>query len=265
MKNASVNVAVLSSSGFACEAEILASQLGVPLVQNISGKSSLPKAEKTLYLSYFEQGLGLFEQGAKAKPVIVDFHAQAQKRRQGTEILAKAVGKGSRPLSVLDATAGLGRDSFMLAQRGYQLTAMERNPFVAALLSDGVARLQDSELAALHFKFLEGCSVSAMQRAVSGSVAQIEQEKWDVVVLDPMFPSSNKSALVKKDMQLFHQLVGFDDNGSSLFDAAIDCAKHRVVVKRGLKSPPLVNHIAPSFQVKGKSIRCDVYTKQKLP
>ena len=262
MNKPSVNIAVLSSSGFTSEAAALASQLDIPLVQDLSVSSNSRQSKPNLFLSYFEQGLGLFEQGAKAKPVIVDFIAQAQKRRQGTEILAKAVGKASRRLTVLDATAGLGRDSFMLAQRGYEITAMERNPFVAALLNDGVNRLKKSELADLSLSFVEACSVSAMSAVANEGLSQAT---WDVVVLDPMFPSSNKSALVKKDMQLFHQLVGFDDNGSSLFEAAMESAKHRVVVKRGLKSPLLVEQFAPSFQVKGKSIRCDVYTKQKLP
>jgi hypothetical protein len=66
-------------------------------------------------------------------------------------------------------------------------------------------------------------------------------------------------------MQLFHRLVGADNNGAELFAAAFKNAKHRVVVKRGLKSPLLIEQPLPSFQVKGKSVRCDIYTKMKLP
>src|SRR5690606_42059266 len=41
---------------------------------------------------------------------------------------------------------------------------------------------------------------------------QAGPEAVDVVYLDPMFPHRDKSALVKKEMQVFRQVVGDDDD-----------------------------------------------------
>ena len=41
---------------------------------------------------------------------------------------------------MLDATAGLGRDAFVLASLGCQVTLIERVPAVAALLENGIER-----------------------------------------------------------------------------------------------------------------------------
>ena len=82
-------------------------------------------------------GLQLQELGDKASgPVRVDFleGAVAHRRLHGGgsgQMIAKAVGiqSGIRPV-VLDATAGLGRDGFLLAQLGCRVTLIERHPLV---------------------------------------------------------------------------------------------------------------------------------------
>lgn len=60
-----------------------------------------------------------------------------------------------------------------------------------------------------------------------------------VIHLDPMFPSRDKSALVKKEMRLFKPLVGADDDAPDLLAAALALATHRVVVKRPRKAPSI--------------------------
>ena len=77
--------------------------------------------------------------------------AVAHRRKFGGgrgQSIAKAVGlkSGAMP-TVVDATAGLGRDAFVLASLGCKVTLIERSPVVAALLQDGLARAaQDPEI-----------------------------------------------------------------------------------------------------------------------
>jgi 16S rRNA (guanine1516-N2)-methyltransferase len=74
-----------------------------------------------------------------------------------------------------------------------------------------------------------------------------------------MFPASKKSALVKKEMRAFHQLVGADVDSEELLALAIATAKHRVVVKRPKKAEVLAGR-KPNFAVEGKAIRFDIYS-----
>ena len=56
----------------------------------------------------------------------------------------------------------------------------------------------------------------------------------DVVYLDPMFPHREKSALVKKEMRVFQELVGADNDADDLLDFAYPLMQivHRKNTKR---------------------------------
>lgn len=195
--------------------------------------------------------------GRREKPMAVDFAAQWQQRQPGREMLLKAIG-GRRPgLSVLDATAGLGRDSLLMASYGAEVTLCERHPIVAALLKDGLARAQDDS---------EVGEMASRMRLLEGAWPSVTSEgkTFDLIYLDPMFPESKKSAQVKKAMQIFHDLVGADDDSDGLLAAALDQARHRVVVKRPAKAPWLAE-TPPQFAVTGKALRFDVYPIKALP
>ncbi len=179
--------------------------------------------------------------------------------------IAKAVGlsKGFIP-HVLDATAGLGKDAFVLASLGARMTLLERSPIVHALLENGLMRgrgyaeyNEDVDLAEI---------LGRMQliEADSGTYLADTDEMFDVVYLDPMFPERKKSALVKKEMRVFHDIVGADEDADRLLDLAMDRAKYRVVVKRPRIAPDLAN-TPPAYRLEGKSSRFDVYTKRALP
>ncbi len=57
------------------------------------------------------------------------------------QALPRAAGlTGSATPRIVDATAGLGRDAFLLASLGAEVTLLERSPEVHALLADGIAR-----------------------------------------------------------------------------------------------------------------------------
>lgn len=212
-----------------------------------------------------DAGLQLQELGADAAgPVRVDFleGAMAHRRQQGGgagQMIAKAVGiqSGIRP-AILDATAGLGRDAFVLAQLGCDVVLIERHPLIAALLADGLARaLSDAEVGPIvqRMHLQKGNAIDLMT-AWQGEPPQ-------VIYLDPMFPHRDKSALVKKEMRLFRPLVGADDDAPQLLAAALDLATHRVVVKRPRKAPGVAGR-GPSHVLEGKSSRFDIYAKKAL-
>ena len=93
---------------------------------------------------------------------------------------------------------------------------------------------------------------------------QSEIEAADVVYLDPMFPHRDKSALVKKEMQVFRTIVGDDEDSGQLLASALKHARYRVVVKRPRKAPAIEGP-EPTTRVEGKSSRYDVYSIRALP
>jgi len=200
----------------------------------------------------------------KLGAIKVDFvdGASAHRRKFGGgrgQDIAKAVGlkHGFTP-NVLDATAGLGRDAFVLASLGCNVTLMERMPVVAALLEDGLTRAElntdISELVSGHMKLIHASSIENMTLA----------EQPDVIYLDPMYPHREKSAAVKKEMRVFQSLVGEDLDADSLLAPALKLAKYRVVVKRPSYAPPLADK-KPSTSIKMKKNRFDVYVNQGIP
>ncbi|SIQ16813.1 class I SAM-dependent methyltransferase [Aquipseudomonas alcaligenes] len=239
---------------FADEASAWAERLGLPL-----------QGEAEFALQLGDDGLQLAELGPQAPgPVRVDFveGAVAHRRLFGGgsgQMIAKAVGvqPGVRP-SVLDATAGLGRDAFVLATLGCAMTLSERQPIIAALLEDGLARARrDAEVApiAAQMRLLQGNAIELMR--------DWQGEPPQVIYLDPMFPHRDKSALVKKEMRLFRPLVGDDLDAPALLQAALALATHRVVVKRPRKAP-IIEGAKPSYALEGKSSRYDIYPKKAL-
>jgi len=200
----------------------------------------------------------------KLGAIKVDFvdGAVAHRRKFGGgrgQDIAKAIGlkHGFTP-HVLDATAGLGRDSFLLASLGCRVTMMERMPIVAALLEDGLERgLLNADIGdsiCRHIKLIHASSLQDMTLA----------EQPDVIYLDPMYPHREKSALVKKEMRIFQSLVGEDLDADGLLAPALALAKYRVVVKRPNYAPPLDNK-KPSTSIKMKKNRFDVYVNQGIP
>lgn len=174
-------------------------------------------------------------------------------------MIAKAVGLGSGVSpNVWDATAGLGKDAFILASLGCSVTMFERLPDVRALLRHALACARGAEsldsalsttLERMHL--IEGDAKMSLSEIGPDSVP-------DVVYLDPMFPARTKSALVKKEMRVFHDLVGDDDDAPALLEAALDSGVRRVVVKRPQVSDYLGGE-TPSHQCVGKSNRFDIY------
>lgn len=179
--------------------------------------------------------------------------------------LARAVGvRPTQPLSVLDATAGLGQDAFVLASLGCQIQMIERSPIIAALLKDGLSRLHHDPLGQQYFLTLETANaLDTLRQLQNVSVKQ----RPDVIYLDPMFPERGKSALVKKNMRILHDIVGKDvDDADHLLSVALETAQRRVVVKRPILASALGTTIAkPNYVLRGKSNRYDIYLTSHAP
>lgn len=194
--------------------------------------------------------------------VVVDFGAAAMRhRRRGgaNELLGRAVGVNSRrSLRVLDASAGLGRDAFVLADLGVEVYLAERQPVVAELLRAGLAAATDSGDDWL-------CGAAKRMTLLEGDARLHGSLPVDVIYLDPMFPARGKSAAVKKEMALFQRLLEHvEDDSAELLDWALEQPVARVVVKRHLRAAELGGRAA-SHCIRGKSVRYDVHVLQKLP
>lgn len=193
-----------------------------------------------------------------SRPLSVDFVGGAVGHRfrfgggRG-QALHKAAGfaKGKVP-TVVDATAGLGRDAFLLASMGARVTLLERSPQVHALLLDGMARAREAgpEFAEI---------IDRMTLILGDARLLLPGLEADVVVVDPMHPERKNSALVKKEMRLLRELVGADPDAFDLMQAAFACARKRVVLKWPLRAAPMAGLPKPSHQILGKTTRYDVF------
>ncbi len=221
-----------------------------------------------------DKRIELHETGQRAAgPVYVDFVSGSVAYRrisQGSrrQLIARAVGVRSQPLSVIDATAGLGQDAFMLACLGCTVTAIERSPLLFAMFGDGVERAKktrsmDTQLQDIleRITLIQGDAREVLKQADSqpNDPHNIDLQTPDVIYLDPMYPTSGKTALSKKEMRICRKLVGDDTDIDSLMAVAMEKTVKRIVVKRHLHAPPLIPK--PSLCFKGKKIRYDVYLR----
>lgn len=186
--------------------------------------------------------------------------AAAHRRKFGGgrgQSIAKAVGlKHGHMPKVVDGTAGLGRDAFVLASLGCTVTLCERHPVVHALLADGLRR------AALDTDIGDWVGERLRLLPFGQTLADVTAQP-DVVYLDPMFPHKKKAALVKKEMRVFHSLVGPDLDADALLPQALQLARARVVVKRPSYAG-FLNEVPPAAQIETKNNRFDLYIKQAL-
>ncbi|MFA6408822.1 MAG: class I SAM-dependent methyltransferase [Gammaproteobacteria bacterium] len=178
------------------------------------------------------------------------------------ELLLKALGVkrnaefASLGYKILDLTAGLGQDSYVLARAGCVVTMLERSNAVAALLEDALKHLKkDPEYCALPLGLIHIDSEAYLHKLLQ---SEDRSNFPDAVYIDPMFPEKRKTALPKKEMRILRELVGDDTDSDALLPLALQVAKKRVVVKRP-RLAPFLNNKKPNFSLTGQSSRFDVY------
>jgi len=251
---ASANVVVLPGDGSPTtlvRAAEIAERCRLPLADSDT-------ADADILLAVTAERIELrFPQRGGPKPLCVDFVEGPQgyaRRVNRFGLLYTAIGFSSGRPTVLDATAGLGRDAFRLAYHGCHVTAIERSAILFALLEDGVARaMREPDIAEQLDGRLRVWPGDA--RAYLRSLPPADAP--DVVYLDPMFPPKKKSALVKIEMPSLRHLVGNDPDAADLFEVARATARRRVVVKRHRHAPPLAPD--PTHAHADKTTRYDVY------
>jgi len=197
------------------------------------------------------------------KPLRIDFTQGAVgfRYRMGggrKQALAKAIGlkKGKNP-TVLDATAGLAKDAFVLAGLGCSVCMLERSEILVTLVQDAMQRARaHPEIANIIQSRLTMVNVDAITYLRNLSIL----DTFQVIYMDPMYPAPERknNALVKKEMRMLRALVGDDADVNDLFQLALKKAVQRVVVKRPKYADSLVGAV-PSFYIESKNTRFDVY------
>lgn len=252
-------------------AQAVAAGIQVPLWQSVQ---STEITDVPYVLVYDVSGVSLVQTGRKVPGAIqAEFAAGSVNHRRHfgggkSQLIAKAVGikAGITKPSVLDLTAGMGKDGFVLASLGCDVTLVERNKVVYELLADGlrraqtVARQHDEQLLEIisRMRLVESNSLRYMQSLADHYRECKKVARPDVVYLDPMFPQRTKTAQVKKEMKAFHAIVGGDADADTLIEAALQIACYRVVVKRPKKAPVLAG-MTPGYELSGKTCRYDIY------
>lgn len=251
MADSQVGIQLISESSEKTLTELVALCAEQHIVHNEQSPLALVQTDQRLELRKLDE--------PKLGAVYVDFvgGSMAHRRKFGGgrgEAVAKAVGiKGVELPSVIDATAGLGRDAFVLSVLGCQVRLVERHPVVYLLLQDGLNRAyQNAEIGAMLRQNLRLLNVRQINEL------NPQTDCADVVYLDPMYPHKQKSALVKKEMRVFQYLVGADSDADKLLSPALQLAKKRVVVKR----PDYAEYLCkkpPHFSRETKNHRFDIY------
>ena len=197
-------------------------------------------------------GLALVGDGMVLRADLSTLLPRLRQDRLGGELLVKAARvRGVDVPVAVDATAGLGEDSLLLAATGFRVIMFEKDSVIAALLRDSLERaaaVSELEPVVGRMELVEGDSVAGL-RALGFAP--------DVVFLDPMFPGRTKSAAVKKKFQLLHRLERPCENERELLDAALAAGPRKIVIKRPPKGPWLAG-AKPSHQLSGKAVRYDV-------
>jgi len=220
-----------------------------------------PEPPESLQLVCGPGGLSLVGRGPRRETLALhlDFVHGKQGYRlahapQSREDLVRALGHLPRGAWILDASGGLGRDSLVLAARGFRVTVLERHPVLAALLADALRRARSHEPLRPTLERIE------LVHADARAWLEHRETEFDAAVFDPMFPARAKDAAVKKEMRLLQQLLGpdADADASSTLDCLRRQVRRRVVVKRPLHAPALGNQ-KPAYALRGRSTRFDAY------
>ena len=179
------------------------------------------------------------------------------------ELLLRAV--DAKPgLRVMDCTAGLGTDSFLLANAGCIVTMLERSKILSILLRGALQANVSQEiqptLSRMHLIEADAKDV-LFKMSEAGSTGEGRGDTLpDVILIDPMFPSRRKQALVNGSMQMLQNFVGKDQDATELLGLAIQTGCSKVVVKRPMNGGEL-DKFKPSYQYVAKANRFDVFLR----
>lgn len=215
-----------------------------------NGLSVSDKAGDELTLMFDSSGVSLVGYGLTFRGDFEQMlHRLTEGRLQHEMLVHITKTKDDSPRAV-DATAGMGEDSILLAAAGYDVTMYEQNAVIAALLKDAMRRAKKNPVLkdiVSRMKLIEGNSINLMKELTFTP---------DVIYLDPMFPARQKTGLVNKKLQLIQKLEMPCYEEKELLEAAINIQPSKIIIKRPLKGAFLAER-EPDYSVKGKAIRYD--------
>lgn len=263
------------------EARALAAHLQIRLCPDCDGKwRGAGSHREELCLFWDEQGLSLRSGGLSLRGDFSKMIPRLRYHNLTHELLVKAAGVkvAKNPedrRTAIDATAGMGEDSLLLAAAGFEVTLYERDPIIAALLRDTLRRatvLPELREIVARMHLVEGDSAEALHTmrqqmgnasptgADSVSEAAPIPDALCLILLDPMFPEKRKNSLTKEKLQLIQKLERPCTDEAELLDAALGAGARRVVVKRPRKGPFLAGR-KPSYTLTGRTVRYDCYSR----
>lgn len=248
-----INV-VCNNPKFQAKANHIAQQLDCNVIESITDSTT------TIGLLVDEVIKLSVQIDSRWSTINVDFNSEKiqwwQKTIGKKHPLAKSLGltKYKIPPKIIDATAGMGKDAFLMAHLGCEVLLLEINPLVAIILADGIERICD--------KNLQQKMILKQTDSIDFLINLKPANYPDVIYLDPMFPERKKSAKVKKELQVLQAINQHTNSDSDLLNISVKRAKSRVVVKRPIHASN-INNLKPDFTQQSKTIRYDVYlTKQ---
>lgn len=177
------------------------------------------------------------------------------------ELIAKALGIQKGFDQVWDLTAGLLEDSIFLARLGFKVMALERNKTIFEVMNSSLKgslkKIENNIGDSNRFRYLHNINLTCADSIefVSKNICPAGCS----IYIDPMFPDKKKTALPRKEMRIFKEIVGADVDGLELLQISLQSGCKRIIVKRPIKAPPLIEKVNHSF--KGTSIRYDLYLK----
>lgn len=246
--------------------QVLAQKLGVDLLDDSQTQQQMIELQvhvtpRRLELHWHEQAgderASQRPRKQQSQPVVIDWSTLRTASAAGMSLkqpVVRALGlkslKMNPPVRVIDATAGWGEDAWVMASLGCEVTLIERQPIMAAMLEDAL----DSHRAASPNTVSR---ITLMKADAIAYLCEIKSDQADVIHLDPMFPATGKSAAQNRSMRLLKHLAGDDADADSLWQAAMATGVKRVVVKRPPHAPPLGKK--PDAKIESKASRYDVY------
>ena len=221
-------------------------------------------------LSWLSDGLSVAPEWDKLQRRVVSAGRKSELLLQAAKVTSDSI--------VIDATAGFGHDSLILASTGAQVIMLEQQPLMALLLLVEQQRMSGLANWQKLMSRLQIINTDALSYFDSlNNVSAADQSKLiDVVYLDPMFPENSyqdsktgKGAKVGKHMQALHQLAlpPTADEELQLLQSAQAVVHQngrntqvqgRVVVKRP-QFAPLLAHQPASESWHNEAVRFDGY------
>ncbi|WP_440463845.1 class I SAM-dependent methyltransferase [Psychrobacter sp. ASPA161_6] len=221
-------------------------------------------------LSWLSDGLSVAPEWDKLQRRVVSAGRKSELLLQAAKVTSDSI--------VIDATAGFGHDSLILASTGAQVIMLEQQPLMALLLLVEQQRMSGLANWQKLMSRLQIINTDALSYFDSlNNVSAADHSKLvDVVYLDPMFPENSyqdsktgKGAKVGKHMQALHQLAlpPTADEELQLLQSAQAVVRQngrntqvqgRVVVKRPQLAPQLA-HQPASESWHNEAVRFDGY------